>query len=544
MNYLVCPDSVPSFLGFFDISIAPTLLFYSYFPIVIVSLLLSIFIFFKDKYSLQSKLLLLISILFSLWILTAIIGWIAVYASTVHFSWQIIAVFEMLVFIFALYFVAVFLNKKDIDFKYKLLLGLAFLPVIASLPTALNMVSFDLINCQANNGYIWEYVYIFEVSSIVIMMYMFFNKFRSLAKGDQFRKQIVILAIGIFLFLGMFTATNVLGDSLLVYEFNLIGPIGMVAFVALLAFMIVRFKTFNTKLIGAQALVGALTAIIFAALFVREIDDVRYVLVGSILLVIAVGIMLVRGVKREIAQREKIERLAGELAATNERQETLIHFIGHEVKGFLTKDAGAFSALCDGDFGPLPDGLRPFACQALEESRRGADSVANILKASNLKKGTVTYAKAPFDLKALVAEAVEKAKTTAEQKKLTITFAADDGSYQMTGDKAQINDHVISNLIDNALNYTATGTVAVSLKNDAGEFVVSVKDSGIGITEEDKKRLFTEGGHGKDSQKINVHSTGYGLYIAKQITEAHGGTIRAESEGQGKGSTFVVEFPV
>src|SRR3990167_487629 len=93
MNYLVCPDSVPSFLGFFDISIAPTLLFYSYFPIVIVSLLLSIFIFFKDKYSLQSKLLLLISILFSLWILTAIIGWIAVYASTVHFSWQIIGIF-------------------------------------------------------------------------------------------------------------------------------------------------------------------------------------------------------------------------------------------------------------------------------------------------------------------------------------------------------------------------------------------------------------------------------------------------------------------
>jgi signal transduction histidine kinase len=70
-----------------------------------------------------------------------------------------------------------------------------------------------------------------------------------------------------------------------------------------------------------------------------------------------------------------------------------------------------------------------------------------------------------------------------------------------------------------------------------------VKDTGVGITEEDKARLFTEGGHGKDSQTINAHSTGYGLFIAKQITEAHGGTIRAESEGAGKGSIFVVEFP-
>ena len=57
-------------------------------------------------------------------------------------------------------------------------------------------------------------------------------------------------------------------------------------------------------------------------------------------------------------------------------------------------------------------------------------------------------------------------------------------------------------------------------------------------------RLFTEGGHGKDSQKVNAHSTGYGLYIAKNIVLAHGGAIRAESEGAGKGSTFIVEFPI
>jgi signal transduction histidine kinase len=53
-----------------------------------------------------------------------------------------------------------------------------------------------------------------------------------------------------------------------------------------------------------------------------------------------------------------------------------------------------------------------------------------------------------------------------------------------------------------------------------------------------------EGGHGKDSQRINAHSTGYGLYIAKNIILAHGGTIRAESEGERRGSTFVVELPV
>ena len=66
---------------------------------------------------------------------------------------------------------------------------------------------------------------------------------------------------------------------------------------------------------------------------------------------------------------------------------------------------------------------------------------------------------------------------------------------------------------------------------------------GVGITPEDMQRLFTEGGHGKDSLKINVHSTGYGLYIAKSIVVAHGGKIWAESAGAGKGSRFVVELP-
>ncbi|MCX6787249.1 MAG: ATP-binding protein [Candidatus Kaiserbacteria bacterium] len=545
-NQITCPDAVPGFLGFFDISIAPTLLFYSYFPIVIIALLLSAFILLKDKYSLQSKLLLLISINFSLWVIMAIVEWIAVYASIVHFSWQIIAVFEMLIFIFALYFVAVFLNKKDIDFKYKLLLSAAFLPVIIALPTTLNMSSFDVANCQANNGYIWEYIYIFEVSSIVIMMFMFYRKFRSLMKGDSFRKQVVILALGIFLFLGMFTLTNVVGDSLLVYEFNLIGPVGMALFVALLAFMIVRFKTFNIKLIGAQALIGALTAIVFAALFVRKIENVRWVLIGSLIFVVFVGVLLIRSVKREIEQREKIEKLAEELEQTNGRQETLIHFIGHEVKGFLTKDSAAFASLIDGDFAPLPDALKPFVTQALAQSRDGARSVTDILTASNQKKGTVSYAKESFDLKALAEEVVEKMKPVASGKGLTLSFeAADVGTpYIFTGDKGKIGDNVFHNIIDNSINYTPSGSIAVSLKKENGKFIFAVKDTGIGITEEDKKRLFTEGGHGKDSQKVNTHSTGYGLYIAKNIIDAHKGAIRAESEGEGKGATFVIELPI
>jgi signal transduction histidine kinase len=103
--------------------------------------------------------------------------------------------------------------------------------------------------------------------------------------------------------------------------------------------------------------------------------------------------------------------------------------------------------------------------------------------------------------------------------------------------------HAFKNLIDNSIKYTLSGGVYVTLASTAEHITLIVKDTGVGITDEDKQRLFTEGGKGKNSQKVNVESTGYGLYITKKIITTHNGKIWAESEGEGKGSTFHVEIP-
>ncbi|MCR4333856.1 MAG: ATP-binding protein [Patescibacteria group bacterium] len=317
----------------------------------------------------------------------------------------------------------------------------------------------------------------------------------------------------------------------------------------IVGYAILRHRLFDIRVATAQGLIFLLWLFV-GVRFILSNSSQEFLLNGGLCLaVVVLGIFLVWSINKEINAREEVEKLAEQLSVTNERQEGLLHFIGHEVKGTLAKDEGAFASLSEGDFGTLPETTKAFVTQALAESRTGAGSVENILKAANLKKGSVTYTKVPFDLKSVVAEAVEKAKPLAEKKGLTLSFAADDAEYRITGDKMQIGDHVLRNLIDNSINYTPSGSITVSLEKTRDKslnrdvFVLKVKDTGIGITDEDRQRLFTEGGHGKDSQKINVHSTGYGLFIAKKITEEHGGTIRVESEGLGKGSTFIVEFP-
>ena len=100
----------------------------------------------------------------------------------------------------------------------------------------------------------------------------------------------------------------------------------------------------------------------------------------------------------------------------------------------------------------------------------------------------------------------------AQAKNLAIDWTVDgNSSYAAVGDKEKIQEHVVRNLIDNAIRYTPKGSIHVSLTRASKNIRFSVKDTGVGITEEDKARLFTEGGHGKDSIKVNVDSTGYGL---------------------------------
>ncbi|MBI4066017.1 HAMP domain-containing histidine kinase [Candidatus Kaiserbacteria bacterium] len=363
-------------------------------------------------------------------------------------------------------------------------------------------------------------------------------------RNEQIR--LGIITGSIVLFMGIFSGSEYASVNSTVYLAELYALFTLPIFILFLTIAITTYGTFRLGDTVAKALFYIFLVFSGAQFFFVTTPASFALAVIAFLMTLSFGVLLLQSYEREAEIRAKVELLAKELRETNMRQESLMHFIGHEVKGYLTKDASAFAALFDGDFGKLSEELKPFVERALAQSRDGARSVTDILTASNQKKGTVSYTKEPFDLKALVAEIVEKAKQSAEEKKLAISFTTADDSgapYAFTGDKAKIGDNVLRNIIDNSINYTQSGSVAVSLKKGNNKIVFAVKDTGIGITEEDKKRLFTEGGHGKDSQKVNVHSTGYGLFIAKNIVEAHGGTIRAESEGAGNGSTFIVELP-
>ena len=244
-------------------------------------------------------------------------------------------------------------------------------------------------------------------------------------------------------------------------------------------------------------------------------------------------------------QRELIQKQEQELEVVNKQQEGLLHFISHEVKGYLTKNEAGFSAIASGDYGEVQVPLKRMSEEALADTRKGVETVMNILDASNLKKGTVAYDKKSFDLAKAVEETVAELAPAAREKKIRLDFRKTSADqFTIVGDEEKLRRHVIRNIIDNSIKYTPHGEVTVDLAREDSLVRLTIADTGVGITKEDMAHLFTEGGRGAESSKVNVHSTGYGLFIAKAIVEAHEGRVWAESEGKDKGSRFIVELPV
>ena len=117
---------------------------------------------------------------------------------------------------------------------------------------------------------------------------------------------------------------------------------------------------------------------------------------------------------------------------------------------------------------------------------------------------------------------------------------------EIVADELKIRQ-VIKNLIDNAIKYTQTGgiTVSAELTGGAPNFVkIKIADTGVGLDKNEIERLFTKFTRTESGKKAHAGGAGIGLYIAKVITEKHGGKIWVESEGKGKGSAFFIELTI
>jgi signal transduction histidine kinase len=307
-------------------------------------------------------------------------------------------------------------------------------------------------------------------------------------------------------------------------------------------YAIFRFKLFNVRVIATEVLVFSLWMFIFIRILLSVTLIDRLMNVGLFVIMVAAGILLIRSVLKEVHQREQIQKLAEDLEKANQGQSSLIHFMNHQIKGRLGNVKNIFAELLTDDYGVMPEFSKPLLEKGLEESNTGVNYVQNILKGASAENGTLPYDLKLVDFAPILKEVVNKQREFVQKKGLKLEFNIEPGDYHITADSVELGE-AIRNLIDNSINYTPVGSIFVRLY-DTGKLVrLEVKDTGVGLTPEDKLKLFKAGGRGDESVKVNINSTGYGLVFVKGVIEAHKGKVWAESPGRGKGSTFIIEIP-
>nr|MDQ2933083.1 HAMP domain-containing histidine kinase [bacterium] len=336
-------------------------------------------------------------------------------------------------------------------------------------------------------------------------------------------------------------------------QFVNFGPYLMIIFVFFTSYAIIKFKMFDMKIIVTQLLVFCLWIFVFLRMLLSDSIQDKYIDGALLAVLIVVGIFLIKSVIREVTQREKIELLATDLQKANSRLTELdrqksefVSFATHQLRAPLTAMKGYSSLILEGDMGEVSKPVTEAISRIFDSSNTLTTIVDDYLNITRIELGTMKYAFETIDLKMLVEDVIAELKPTIDKKTgVVFTFTAENSGidYRTTADRDKLKQ-VIVNLIDNSLKYTPSGKVDVSLSLDRPrhKFVFKLKDTGIGVAAETLPLLFNKFSRAGNANKVNIKGTGLGLFVAKEMVVAHHGVIRAESEGEGKGSTFIVEL--
>jgi PAS domain S-box-containing protein len=259
---------------------------------------------------------------------------------------------------------------------------------------------------------------------------------------------------------------------------------------------------------------------------------------------------LIQVVLHDVTERRNSEALRfkemNELKELDQIRNDLITRVSHELKTPLVSISGATELLLhyyNETFGVEESEL-------IEMIDRGGKRlkylVNNLIDISLFRHKKLTLKKQLHDMTLLIRECVKDFQFLIKEKNINVTLNLPEASY-FNFDRPHI-EQVISNLLSNALKNTPPhGKIQIILRLNEESAKMSIMDTGIGLTKDEMRRLFTQFGkierYGKDFIYLNTEGAGLGLYICKEIVNLHEGQIWVESQGRYKGSTFVVKLP-
>ena len=475
---------------------------------------------------------------------------------------------------------------------YTRLIGLLF--VIAIVITPLFIIDIKALDFSFNIIYGILYTYLFLPYTLALAGWSFYNFIRSYKLVDKDEKKqlqfffvgvAILFALGIFfaLIVPVFTGTQ---------AYYRIGNYSTIVLTVTTAFAIMRTNFINRRVLRTEFMV----LLILLGLFIdtalsktpSEFGLKMILLVATMYL----GYTLIKMIRADQAKTEKIDKLNDSLSGANARLKELdfaktefISIASHELLTPISAIEGYLSMIVDEKLVKFTDPKAEiYINRVYSSSKRLARLVTDLLNVSRIEQGRMLVQKEDCNLEEILNSVVGELKFKSKDAKIKIEVEYDSHlGKKMYLDSDKIKEIVV-NLLGNTIKYTPKGgevkvwvekwpTEKVLRSYDnmnnmardgrslphgtlpgianenfrrligSEQYVVIVKDTGIGIEKKDLAKLFQKFSRVGDWSTSGVPGSGLGLYISKALVETHHGKIWAQSEGKNKGSTFYFSLP-
>jgi signal transduction histidine kinase len=238
----------------------------------------------------------------------------------------------------------------------------------------------------------------------------------------------------------------------------------------------------------------------------------------------------------------EIEAKSRELEIASQHKSQFLANMSHELRTPLNAILGYTELIADAIYGEVPEKMREVLERVQQSGRHLLGLINDILDLSKIEAGQLTLALGEYSMEVVAATVATAVEALAAEKKLRLDVTVEPDLPMGHGDERRLTQ-VLLNLVGNAIKFTEAGSVGLRAGVTPGSFLVSVADTGPGIAESDREKIFEEFQQATSTTTRAKGGTGLGLAIARRIIELHGGRLWVEST-LGQGSTFSFTVPV
>jgi signal transduction histidine kinase len=234
----------------------------------------------------------------------------------------------------------------------------------------------------------------------------------------------------------------------------------------------------------------------------------------------------------DVTREKAIERMKTEFVSIS----------AHQLRTPLSAIKWTLKMFLDGDLGELTKEQREFLEKTYKSNERMINLINDLLNVTRIEEGRYLYRPVLADIVPICQSVIDSYREEIEKKNLKFEFKKPKELPKVRVDIEKIS-LAIQNLLENAIRYNREGgEIEIVLKEKEKEIEFSIRDTGIGIPKDQQNRVFTKFFRAPNAMRMETEGSGLGLFITKNIIEAHGGKIWFKSE-EGKGTTFYFTLP-